>query len=126
LFKIRNFKLGFAEVFLAFLIAFVFLSTLFYFLTGMGNPPQVKLATSVKGRSIVLNVLEGELEPGEWEYLVFNVMTNPPVKWNLGTARLRPGENVLIAVNLSPGTYKVQIRHKLTGRIMLDERVTIR
>jgi len=38
---------------------------------------------------------------------------------------LKPGVEITLAKNLPPGTYKVQIIHKPTMKIIFEEKVTI-
>lgn len=117
--------LGVAGVSLAMMGIFVIGSAIFYYASGIGEPPSVKLGLSVYENSIILTVHNGMVSAEDWEYLVFDERVNPPITWNPAPTAMRPGQNILLSSNLSPATYRVQIRHKPTLKFIFENKVTV-
>jgi|Deesub1362B_J571_1020462.scaffolds.fasta_scaffold00005_313 hypothetical protein len=118
-------KLGLAELLYLSIIAILTLSMAIYFITGMGSPPPVEIEAYAEDSNIVIRVLDGDIPKQDWEYIVFDVTTNPPTFWLQGPADLRKGEVMVLSYNLPPGEYKIQIMHKPTMKIIYEEKVLI-
>lgn len=121
----RRRRIGLAEGFLIAMVTFVVGSALVYYVTGIGNPPSVRMMPLARRDTIVLEVAEGSVPAGDWQYLVFDDRINPPVDWTSAPADINPGTEVLLAEGLAPATYRVQIRHIPTARFLMDTKVTV-
>ena len=118
-------KLGLAETLYLSIILILTLSVTVFFITGMGNPPSVEIKVIEEDHNIVIQVLEGDVPKEDWQYIVFDVTTNPPTFWMQGPADLKKGETIVLSYNLPPGEYKIQIMHKPTMKIIFEEKVLI-
>lgn len=121
----RHRRIGLAEGFLIVAITFVVGSALIYYATGIGNPPSTKMMPLTRGDVIVLKVTEGSIPGRDWQYLVFDDRINPPVDWTSAPADIKPEAEIVLAEDLPPATYRVQIRHIPTARFLMDTKVTI-
>ena len=118
-------KIGFAEVIYLFLIIVMSLSIIYFQVSGVGKPPKVKLISTVKDNSIIIKVIEGSVSKSDWQYIVYNVDTNPPVIWIQSNSPLETGREIVLASNLPPGTYKIIIMHKPSQRIIYEAKVKV-
>ncbi len=122
---IKKRYLGFAEYFFIVTLLIVLFSSALYYLTGMGNPPKVQLQLKAQRGEIILKVIKGHIPSKEWEYLVFNERSNPPVSWTPAPEDIETGKEIKLKSNLPRATYRVQIRHKPTGKFVMDGKVTV-
>lgn len=118
-------RFGLAEWFLIVAIGVVVSSAAIYYITGMGRPPSVDITPVVQDNAILLVVNDGRIPASDWEYLVFDDRTNPPVAWVPAPADMEPGAEIVLKSNLTSSTYRVQIRHIPTTKFILDDKVTI-
>jgi hypothetical protein len=124
LLRIRRW-MGFAGISLIIMSVFVIGSAIGYYATGMGEVPPVEVSATAHDNSILLNVHDGRIPAEDWEYLVFDERVNPPIMWGPAPANMEPGENILLASDLRPATYRVQIRHKPTRKFIFETKVTV-
>lgn len=118
-------KYGVSEIIYFTLIIILGISILYFQLSGVGNPPKVKIITSVKDSNIIIKVVEGNVPRYDWQYIVYNVDTNPPIIWIQSKSPLSNGREIILASGLPSGTYKIIIMHKPTQKIIYEEKVTI-
>ena len=124
--KFRLIKnLGLTELVYISISLILILSIGIFHATGIGKPPNVTIEVYVENHDIKIRVLEGEVPKADWEYIYFDIRTNPPIVWFKAPTDLKPGVEITLAKNLPPGTYKIQIIHKPTMRIIFEEKVTI-
>lgn len=118
-------RLGIAGVVLIILIAFVIISVVSYYASGVGIVPTVKADLKAQDSSVFLVVKDGIILAQDWEYMVFDARFAPTTTWFSGPANIEPGANILLASNLDRGTYRVLLRHKPTRNTFFDNRVAI-
>ena len=118
-------KIGFSEALYMFLILVIGLSMIYFQVSGIGNPPKVRLISTVKDNNIIIKVIEGSVPRSDWQYIVYNVDTNPPIIWIQSNSPLETGREIVLASNLPPGTYKIIIMHKPSQRIIYEAKVKI-
>ena len=118
-------KIGFSETLYLFLILIISLSIIYFQVSGIGNPPTVKLISTVNDNSVVIKVIEGSVSRSDWQYIVYNVDTNPPIIWTQPNSPLETGREIILASNLPPGTYKIIIMHKPSQRIIYEAKVKV-
>jgi hypothetical protein len=118
-------RLGLAEVLYVSIILFLVLSITVFFITGMGNPPPVEIQVMEQDNNIVIKVLDGYIPKEDWQYIVFDVTTNPPSFWMQGPSDLEAGETIVLSYNLPSGEYKIQIMHKPTMKIIFEAKIFI-
>jgi hypothetical protein len=116
---------GVAEYILSAMLAFVVITSIAYYATGVGGPPPLEVSLYSRDGSVFLKVISGEIPKGDWEYLLFDERVNPPIIWTPGPADIKEGEEILLGSGLKPATYRVQIKHAPTLRMILDEKVTV-
>jgi hypothetical protein len=118
--------MGIAGISLTIMGIFVISSVIIYYTTGMGAIPPVEVDVKVYDNSIILNVRNGRVPAKDWEYLVFDERVNPPIIWTPAPEDIEPGKNILLASELPPATYRVQIRHKPTYKFIFETKVTVK
>ena len=118
-------KIGFSEALYLILILTIGLSIIYFQVSGIGNPPKVKLISTVKDDDVIIKVIEGSVSKSDWQYIVYNVDTNPPIIWTQPNFPLETGREIVLASNLPPGTYKIIIMHKPSQRIIYEGKVKI-
>lgn len=114
-----------AEYVLSAMVAFVVITWIAYYVTGAGAPPSLEVSLVSRDRSVFLQVVKGDIPKGDWEYLLFDERVNPPIIWTPGPADIEEGVEILLGSGLRPATYRVQIRHAPTLRMILDGKVTV-
>ncbi len=118
--------IGLAEKVLLGMITVLLLSVAFYYISGMGNPPEVQLQVEARDGSIYLKVISGEIPKSDWEYLIFDERVNPPVIWTPAPEDIKPGAEIQLKTGLQPATYRVQIRYKPTASFLVDSKIDVK
>ena len=116
---------GISELIYIFTITMVVIGIIYLNFSGVASPPTVRLEAYAEGNDIVIHVVSGEVPRGDWQYIVYNVETNPPLIWTKPSQPLSTGNTVVIASNLPPGIYKIIIMHKPTKRIIFEGKIKI-
>ena len=118
-------RLGVSEILYLSIILVLGFSIFYFQVSGVGNPPEVKILSSVRDSNIVIKVVDGAISRCDWQYIIYNVDTNPPITWTQPNSPLATGMEIILATNLPPGTYKIIIMHKPTKKIIYEAKVEV-
>lgn len=118
-------NLGLAGVVLSALIAFVAISTILYFFTGIGGAPEVSLRAVTRENDVVLIVDNGEISSADWKFKVYSVVSNPPSQGKMTMEDIEPGKEIVLKSGLSQGRYAVKIWHEPSNQFIYETEVHI-
>ena len=118
-------KLGVSEILYLLIIFILGFSIIYFQVSGVDNPPKIKIISSVKDSNIIIKVVDGSIPKYDWQYIIYNVDMNPPVIWTQSNSPLTTGKEIILASNLPPGTYKIIIMHKPTQKIIYEAVVEV-